>query len=43
MNKLTQIKYNNEIVITTKTLAEVYECEESNIKVNFNSNKDKFK
>lgn len=43
MNELTQIKYNNEIVITTKTLAEVYGCEVNNIKKNFNLNKDKFK
>lgn len=43
MNELTQIKYNNEIVITTKTLAEVYECEEIRILQNFNSNQEKFK
>lgn len=42
MRELTPIKFNEEVVITTKTLAEVYECDESNIKVNFNSNKDKF-
>jgi len=42
MSGLTPVNFNNEIVITTKTLAEVYECDVSNIKVNFNSNKDKF-
>lgn len=42
MNELTQIKYNNEIIITTKTLAEVYECDEKQISNNFNRNKDKF-
>jgi hypothetical protein len=39
---LVPVKFNEEVVITTKTLAQVYECDESNIKVNFNSNKDKF-
>lgn len=43
MNELTQIKYNNEIIITTKVLAEVYECEEIRILQNFNSNQEKFK
>lgn len=43
MMELQPISYKEEVVITTKTLAEVYECGESNIKVNFNSNKDKFK
>lgn len=42
MDKLIPVKFNDEVVITTKTLAQVYECDESNIKVNFNSNKDKF-
>ena len=42
MNELKPINYNEEVVITTKMLAEVYECDESNIKVNLNSNKDKF-
>lgn len=43
MKELTPIKFNEEVVITTKTLAQVYECEENNIKVNFNYAKDKFK
>lgn len=42
MMNLVPVKFNEEVVITTKMLAEVYECDESNIKVNFNSNKDKF-
>lgn len=42
MNNLVPVKFNDEIVITTKTLAEIYECEETNIKTNFNRNKDKF-
>ena len=42
MKDLIPVKFNEEVVITTKMLAEVYECDESNIKVNFNSNKDKF-
>lgn len=42
MNELTQIKYNNEIIITTKVLAEVYECKELQIQQNYNNNKDKF-
>ena len=36
------MNFNNEIVITTKTLAEVYECGEKQIKQNYNNNKDKF-
>lgn len=42
VNDLVQINYNDEIVITTKTLAEVYECEEHNISNNFKRNEDKF-
>lgn len=42
MSGLTPVNFNNEIVITTKTLAEVYETEEHNITKNFNQNKDKF-
>lgn len=37
-----QVKFNEEVVITTKMLAEVYECEDGNITWNFNHNKDKF-
>lgn len=42
MDKLIPVKFKDEIVITTKTLAEVYECEDGNITWNFNHNKDKF-
>ena len=40
--EVAPLVHNNEVVITTKMLAEVYECEDANIKVNFNSNKAKF-
>ena len=43
ITKLAPVNFNNEIVITTKTLAQVYETEEHNITKNFNQNKDKFK
>ena len=39
MNNLVQVNYNNEVVITTKVLAEVYECEEANISNNLNATK----
>lgn len=42
MNELKPINYKEEVVITTKMLAEVYECEDGNITWNFNHNKDKF-
>lgn len=43
MMELKPINYNKEVVITTKTLAEVYECKEKQITQNFNNNnKDKF-
>lgn len=42
MKDLIPVKFNEEIVITTKTLAEVYECNEKQIKQNYNNNKDKF-
>lgn len=42
MDKLIPVKFNDEVVITTKTLAQVYECEERHIKQNFNNNTDKF-
>lgn len=42
MKDLIPVKFNEEVVITTKVLANVYGCDESNIKVNLNSNKDKF-
>ena len=42
MKELTVLENNNERVLTTKQLAEVYETKENNIKNNFNNNKDKF-
>lgn len=42
VNDLIQITYNNEIVITTKILAEVYECKEQQIQQNFNNNPNRF-
>lgn len=42
MDKLIPVKFNNDVVITTKTLAEVYECDVIQIQQNFNNNKDKF-
>lgn len=42
MDKLIPVKFNDEVVITTKTLAEVYECEPKQIKQNYNNNKNKF-
>ena len=42
MTNLVQVNYDNEVVITTKMLAEVYECDENNIIKNFNNNEDKF-
>lgn len=37
------VDYNGVRVLTTEQLAAAYECEPSNIKKNFNSNKDHFK
>ena len=42
MKDLIPVKFNEGIVITTKMLAEVYECNEKQIKQNYNNNKDKF-
>lgn len=42
MDKLIPVKFNDEVVITTKTLAQVYECKELQIQQNFNNNADKF-
>lgn len=36
------VDYNGVRVLTTEQLAQAYECEPSNIKKNFNSNKDHF-
>lgn len=43
MMELKPINYKEEIVITTKTLADVYECKELQIQQNYSNNKDKFK
>lgn len=42
-DKLVPIYHNGTPVITTELLAQVYEIDTNNIKVNFNRNKDKFK
>ena len=42
MKDLIPVKFNEEVVITTKMLAEVYECEVNNIKQNFHYAKEKF-
>jgi phage antirepressor YoqD-like protein len=42
MKELKPINYKEEVVITTKILAEVYECDVLQIQQNFNNNKDKF-
>ena len=43
MYELKPINYKEEIVITSKTLANVYECDDKIISNNFNRNKSKFK
>jgi len=43
MSGLTPVNFNNEIVITTKTLAQVYGCKELQIQQNFKNNQDRFK
>lgn len=42
MKQLKVLENNNERVLTTKQLAEVYETEANNIKNNFNNNKERF-
>lgn len=42
MNDLQVIEYNNQRILTTQQLAEIYETDVDNIKNNFNRNKDKF-
>ena len=43
MNKeLTPLEWNNQRIMTTKTLAECYETEENNISKNFTRNKERF-
>lgn len=43
MNKLQVIERNNERVLTTQQLADVYETDVNNIQTNFNRNKERFK
>ncbi|MDB0465994.1 hypothetical protein C4156_02575, partial [Clostridioides difficile] len=42
MNNLQVIERNNERVLTTQQLADVYETDVRNISNNFNNNKDRF-
>ena len=42
MNKLTVLENNNERVLTTKQLAEVYETNEETIRKDFSNNKSRF-
>lgn len=42
MNKLVPVEFKNQRIMTTKVLAEQYGTEETNIKTNFNNNKDRF-
>lgn len=42
MNELQVIEYQNQRIMTTEQLAEAYETDITNIKTNFNRNKDKF-
>ena len=36
------VEYNNERVLTTEQVSKGFECEPTNIKKNFNSNKERF-
>ena len=38
----SQVEYENRIVLTTKQLAEFYDCSEKRISENFNRNKERF-
>lgn len=42
MNGLQQVKYNDQLILTTEQLADFYETTVDTIKVNFNNNKSKF-
>ena len=42
MNKLIPIEFNDQRVMTTKIIAECYECEERAIKQNYNNHKERF-
>lgn len=39
---LTPVEWSSQRVLTSEQLAQFYECDTSNIKVNFNANKEKF-
>lgn len=41
-NKLRTVSYLNQLILTTKQLADFYECSATQMKQNFNNNKDKF-
>ncbi|HEF0469397.1 TPA: ORF6N domain-containing protein [Clostridioides difficile] len=43
MNNLQVIERNNERVLTTQQLADIYETDVNNIQTNFNRNKERFK
>ncbi|EOW9527910.1 ORF6N domain-containing protein [Bacillus cytotoxicus] len=43
MDQLQILEFNNQRVLTTKQLAEVYGCTETHVKQNFNNHKEKFK
>lgn len=42
IDSLVQRKYNNNLILTTQQLSEVYECEPKNIHDNFSNHKDRF-
>lgn len=42
MKELQKVELSQELVLTTKQLAEVYETEIKNIQMNFANNRDKF-
>ena len=42
LTNITRITYRGQLVLTTAQLAEFYECNERNIRENFNNNRDRF-
>lgn len=42
LTDITRIEYRGQLVLTTAQLAEFYECNERNIRDNFNNNRDRF-
>lgn len=42
ISKLLRIEYRGQVVLTSKQIADAYGCTVSNIRHNFNSNKDQF-